>query len=256
MAAASVAVAAVIAAAVAFGSAPGADTPPASAEVVARIHRATQDAAADMILHGVFNDPGLGRTELWYDPVTTASRLRMETSAGQPKDDFGWPEPPGMHDRRAAGPRLAAACLPFTLDAPGRHLRSQPCPPVATSPHAQRAVSYCTRTYTESGPGQVSDPVLIEVMVPSDRWVLAGIRVVDGRRLISLRSHQLEMLVDPDTYLPVRVGVRRSPDQGFAEIISYEWFTRTPQHLALLSPPIPDGFQRTANTAACAPHGA
>jgi len=254
MAAAAVVVAAVIAAAVAFGADPG-STPPASAEVVARIDRATRAAAGDMILHAVSHDMLVGTTEdVWYDPVTTASRVRIATLAGRPTIDVGSLQPPGVHDRRPAGPRLPEGCLPFAADPPGRNLRSHQCPPeLEAGPHAGRAVNHCTGTYADFGPGHPAPDDLVPTVefFHPEGWALDGTRVVDGRRLIRLRSGGAEMVVDPDTYLPVRVVEGRADEGGVFETDSYEWLTRTPEHLARLSPPIPAGFRRTAQASAC-----
>jgi hypothetical protein len=79
-----------------------------------------------------------------------------------------------------------------------------------------------------------------------------GTEVVDGRELIRLISPHVEAgedivmtLVDPDTYLPVRArGTIRHGGLGETFSQTYEFLPRTPGNLALINPPIPDGFTR------------
>ena len=83
--------------------------------------------------------------------------------------------------------------------------------------------------------------------VAAGRLVEDGTEVVEGRELIRLAGIEGTataghvVLVDPDTYLPVRA---RGTLDGRTYRQTYEYLPRTPDTLALLVPPIPEGFIR------------
>jgi hypothetical protein len=112
-------------------------------------------------------------------------------------------------------------------------------------------------------PGPVVGSVeFIRQSVDADMLVADGTQVVDGRELLRLRyaptggeRPDTTILVDPDTYRPVLQidGPQDITDvNGVAHHFSrrvtrFEYLPRTAENLALLSPPIPDGFTEVSS---------
>jgi hypothetical protein len=239
------------------GSVPGSQPEPAEASVVERIRAATDAATAerDSIVHEIRRE-GEGRdySESWYDEVTSATRDRTLTADGDPLTDSGWPDPPAVDARR--DPALAAgdyepevgACDPTTRLAPDAEGNLQSCVPDDTLPpqptHAVRAVDHCRRQYADITGPVVTEPGwgFIRFFLDTGDVVEDGHQEVDGRDLIRIRNEDgsYVVLVDPETYLPAQITERFLG--GEPTVTTYERLERTEENLALLSPPVPDGF--------------
>jgi hypothetical protein len=201
------------------------DTP-----LMGRIVAATDEAIAGSVIHMVDEqtlpgEPGASRvTEFWTDEISDATRILRRDAQGDPLEDVG----------PLTGP---------TLESP--------------SHSGQRAVYYCTQQYTElRDTGGASTDLeaggirQLRDFVAAGELVEDGTEVVDGRQLIRLVRPDVEagediviMLVDPDTYLPVGArGTIRHGGRGETYSQTYEFLPRTPENLALVNPPIPDGF--------------
>jgi hypothetical protein len=199
------------------------DTP-----LMARIAAATDEAIASSVIHWVDEQTLPGEAgpslvnERWTDEASGATRFVERDGQGDPLFDVG----------------------PLT-------------PPTVESPDhsGQRVVDYCTQQYLEhrdiGGPSIDIDSRGIRQLrdaVAAGRWVEDGTEVVDGQELIRLIRADGEsgagdvLLVDPETYLPVRMRGTLSLGETFSQ--TYEYLARTPENLALLRPPVPDGFTK------------
>lgn len=226
----------------------------AEASVVERVREATDEAAeaGDSVIHETRREgDGHDYVESWYDEVTSAYRRRTVTAGGDPLVDTGWPEPPAVDAE--PDPALAArdvepgGCDPNSRLAADADGNLHPCTPGRSLPpqpsHAFRQVDHCRREYAD-----ISSPVVrrpgwdfIRLFLESGDIVEDGRQEVGGRELIRLRNHDdYVFLVDPETYLPVQVTDRSLG--GEPVVTTYERLERTPENLALLSPPVPEGF--------------
>jgi hypothetical protein len=185
------------------------DDRPADA-LQARIIAATETALADSIIYSVtdFGDRG-GRDEHWFDETTGMSRLLSYTEHGELAREFTLA--PAQGDR----------------------------PPTYT------IVDHCSKEYTVE-----EEPLFLAGGQNVAAWIIESLRngsmqvdgteVVDGRELI--RMHEVSyktLLVDPDTYRPVR-AIGEGIDNNVTTTIDY--LPRTPENLALLRTVIPDDF--------------
>jgi len=258
--------AAAIAAVVAVGPDPTPDHPrtsqvPSDAEVVRNVHAAHLATAGTMIVHetDIRADPGLDRRELWFDQVTSASRLRWTAADGDVLTDAGWPEPPGIDEAPGAGtsPPVTGLdqCDPGTGLALSPAGELYPCDPGARPPqptHQRLAIDFCHREYaTETGPiVRYPGAGYVDLFLQTGDFVVDGIRTVDGRDLIRVHSRNpggAEALIDPDTWLPVQTSL----DVGGATVTRYEYLPRTPENLALLTPRVPAGFTAVDSLGSC-----
>jgi hypothetical protein len=201
------------------------DTP-----LMGRIAAATDEAIAGSVIHMVDEQTlpgGLGAsrvTEFWTDETSDATRILTRDAQGDPLVDVG----------PLTGP---------TVESP--------------SHSGQRTVDYCMQQYVEHrDTGGASTDLeaggirQLRDYVAAGELVEDGTEVVDGRELIRVIRPDVEagediviMLVDPDTFLPVRArGTIRHGGRGETYSQTYEFLPRTPENLALVSPPIPDGF--------------
>jgi hypothetical protein len=207
-------------------------------EVKARIIAALGPGTGPWIVHETRRE-----TEVWIDQVTSARRYRSFDAGGRTKRDSGWPEPPGPDDlpyeRLHPGVGMCDPATRLAMDASGA---LRPCDPGVQPPqptHAERIVDHCRRTYSKTTGPLVRDTGLgyIAAFLGTGDISLDGSADVGGRRLIRLRNRAgtFVFLVDPDSYLPVRI------DMG-GSVTTYEHLPRTPQNLALLTPPVPPGF--------------
>jgi len=197
------------------------DTP-----LMGRIVAATDEATASSVIHWTDEQirPGEAEpstmSETWTDGISGATRDRLEGGA--------------LHQKVDVGP-----LIPPTMDSPAHS--------------GQRVVDYCTRQYADhvdtDGASIDVDPDALGSLrddVAGGRLMEDGTEVVDGRELIRLTRIEPAgaagdvVLVDPDTYLPVRA--RGTLDGGVTFSQTYEYLPRTPENLARLLPPIPEGF--------------
>jgi hypothetical protein len=201
------------------------DTP-----LMGRIAAATDEAIAGSVVHWVDEQTLPGETgpsrvtEFWTDETSDATRILDRDAHGNPLVDVG----------PLTGP---------TVESP--------------SHSGQRTVDYCMQQYVEHrDTGGASTDIeaggirQLRDAVAAGELVEDGTEMVDGRELIRVIRPDVEagadiviMLVDPDTYLPVRArGTIRHGGTGETFSQSYEFLPRTPENLALINPPIPDGF--------------
>lgn len=227
-------------------------------DLTARVLAATERAFADSVVHAVDDRETGPDSETWYDETTSAGRTRDLTPEGAPIVDFGRVTPPAPGDR---APELPPFDSPETC-VPG------PCMPEDLSDHPVeqvRTVCYDVRRY---GQGEapmvtpVSEAERIRQMVEADMLVEDGTEVVDERELIRLRAVPTDALpdrgaylVDPETYRPVMYRGEPSEltDQDgqvhrfSGSVTRFEYLPRTTENLALLSPPVPDGFTEVSS---------
>lgn len=198
------------------------DTP-----LMGRIAAATDEATARSVIHWVDEqtlpgEAGPSRVyEFWTDETSGATRILTKNGQGEPLLDSG----------PLTGP---------TVESPD-HV-------------GQRNVFYCSQQYVEhrdtGGASTDLDSGGIRELrnaVAAGEWVKDRTEVVDGRELIRLIRAEGQsgegniLLVDPDTYLPVRMrGTLHITGESFSQ--TYEFLPRTAENLALLHPPIPAGF--------------
>jgi hypothetical protein len=217
------------------GAAPKTDTT-GGEDLQARIIAGTDEATADSIVHVVQDDATMPDSERWYDETTGLYRDLMLGDDGAPDYDHGSATPPAL---------------------------DQPSPGNDEAIPA-RTVDHCLRQYTDgsdpglpSGSGAprgVSEAQVIRNRLADGRLVEDGTQTVDGRELIRLRDVPPEddgfnytgpaedtvVLVDPDTYRPI--SLRSYPDSEHEYVQTFEYLPRTEENLALLSPPVPEGF--------------
>jgi hypothetical protein len=225
--------------------APGEEAP--ALDLAAEIRQAVDEAAADSVVHVVQDmTTGPGDSETWTDETSGASRSLSLSETGAPTADRGWRTPP-TPDQQPPG-------FPATSVPP--ELRPDPDPGiredqgVVTVPMVmQRYVDYCFRVYVDLEAGASpprNEGERMAAWLAEGKLVEDGTEVVDGRELIRLvqppGGADSVYLVDPETYRPVRLT---SYPGGEAEYtMTFEYLPRTPENLAVLSPPVPEGFTR------------
>jgi len=184
-----------------------------------QIITATEEAIATSVVHVLQDNTTIGDSEMWTDETTGLARSLSFDDGGAPSYDTG----------------------PVTAPLPD------------SEPDAQlgRTVDHCLGAYTEgesaSPPVAGSATRWIQNALADGTMVEEGTEVVDGRELIRLHQvveaygerEERVLLVDPDTHRPVRV-VYPGTDNEYVQ--TYEYLERTPENLAVLSPPVPDGF--------------
>ncbi len=258
-----VAVAGIGAAALVLGA--GGDGDATRSEAVAGGRPAIDPDAT--ILHKVvrqMGDPTIDAEESWYDEVTAAYRRRMTAADGRVLTDSGWPEPPALDQR--PDPDLTdnlsgiGLCNPETRQAIDENAQYRPCDP-ATTPwypeHAQRRVDYCASDYVDETVAYslLPGPENVAARVRSGDLVVTGTEALDGRDLLRVENpdgdFDVVWLVDPDTYETVQTSVSSDALPGLAQVTTYERLPRTAANLALLSPPVPDGFVAATEAAPC-----
>jgi hypothetical protein len=205
-------------------------------ELAARIIAATDDATADSVVHVAQDNTTSPDDESWYDEATGLRRVLDLDHDGAPDYDYGAPTPPNP-------------------DQPP--LEWDEAIPVRTVDHCLRQYAEGTEPGMPSGSGKprgVGEAQRIRDGLATGRLVEDGTETDDGRELIRLREVPPEddgfnytgpaedtvVLVDPDTYRPI--SLRRYPDSDAEYVQTFEYLPRTEENLALLSPPVPDGF--------------
>lgn len=205
---------------------PGTET---GEDLGARIIAATEEATADSLVHVVQDNVTGYDREFWSDETTGLARDLSLGDDGAPDYDTG-PQTPPSPDQ---------------------------APPVTAAPVTVRTVDHCLRQYadgTEPAPPARNEARWIRVNLTNGRLVEDGTETVDGRELIRLRQVPPEddgfeyegpaedtvVLIDPETYRPV--SLRSYPGSDAEYVQTFEYLPRTEQNLALLSPPVPDGF--------------
>ena len=195
------------------------DTP-----LMGRIVAATDEATASSVIHWVSEQtlPGDQEpstvSEYWTDEPSGATRIYLHGGQLDQVMDVG----------PLSGP---------TIDSPAHS--------------GQRVVDYCTRQYvdhvdTGGASTDIDEIGHLRDEVAAGRLVEDGTEVVDGRALIRLTGIEGTataghvVLVDPDSYLPVRARGTLATGETYSQ--TYEFLPRTPENLALLLPPIPEGF--------------
>jgi len=200
--------------------------------LMGRIVAATDEAAASSVVHWVDEQTLPGEAgpssvmESWTDEASDTTRTVMRGAAA------------GHVGRLDLMVDVGPLTGP-TIDSPAHS--------------GQRVVDYCRRQYvdhvdTHGASIDIERDALRTVrdQVAAGRLVEDGTEVVDGRELIRLTRIEPAdaagdvLLVDPDTYLPVRARGTLSTGETFSQ--TYEYLPRTPENLARLLPPIPDGF--------------
>ena len=196
---------------------------PAEASLNARIIAATEQAVATSIVHVVQDNRVSPDAEMWTDETTGLARDLSRDGQGAPSYDAGPASAPRAGDEGVDDETL-------------------------------RTVDYCLRAYTDA------EPAVPPRSGSATQWILdalaagtmveEGADVFDGRELVRLH-HLVEnddgreerwVLVDPDSYRPVRViGY---PGTEFEYVQTYEYLDRTAENLSRLTPPVPDGFQQ------------
>jgi hypothetical protein len=216
------------------GSRPESSDAPAAGDIETRTIAAIDEALADSIIHTVGD---VGGHEVWYDGATRASRTLHRDRDRRPLWEVG------------------PAVAPLPDDQPGAAV-------------ASRQINHCSLEYAEVASFRLtelpaSDPATIRDRLADGTLVADGTEVVDGQDLIRLveatpasPSRDIIYYVDPDTYRPVLV--RLSPTEADPgddvpsiqpETIRFAYLSRTAENLALLAPPIPDGYTRVTDTA-------
>jgi hypothetical protein len=238
-------------------------------DVVQRVLSATAVPGASIVHSTKITGGDYDNVEAWYDQVTGAERRRTTTADGEPLTDSGWPEPPATDAEPAPGapapePRIDH-CDPATKLAVNAQGQLYTCETDVAPPpqpdHAYRFVDHCGGFYVEG-----TRPVFVRPGWGHLRFYLGtghivqdGTEVVDGRELYRLHNQGMTYiwLVDPETYLPVREtdNPAADPDTTFVDsngeptdppppsVTTYEYLPRTEEYLALLSPPVPDGYE-------------
>jgi hypothetical protein len=232
---------------------PGSEPPPAAASVVERVLAATDPADGDSIIHEtVRRGDGIVMTERWYDQVTAADRNLVLSAAGDPLSDVGWPVAPTADEAPhpdLAGPATELGeCDPLSRLSMDDEGQLHPCEPDGSSrpqpTHAYRTVDHCRRVYVDATSVLVRGPGwgYLRMYLETGDIVEDGTEEVDGRDLLRLpnRAGTIVFLVDPETYLPLRLT--ETGPNGETSISTYERLPRSPENLALLAPPVPEGF--------------
>ena len=271
---AAVAVAAATTLVIGLATLPGGKPQPAGATVEERIVAATNSALADSVVHVVDDfipsSEGLDR-ETWYDDTTSTVRSRDLSDQGTALWDSGPAEAPEPGDEAPdldgfdSGAVVPTDCEPGAATAEGA--QAQVChgwdAPDGYPTRIQRWTQACDETYMDRE--EPFMPITLPEMhvqdeIAAGHLVVDGTETIDGRELIRLRdvvaadlpddfAVEQTVYVDPDTYLPVElrsdVG---GPDEN---ILSFEYLPRTAANLALLSPPVPQGYTQVAELTPC-----
>ncbi len=239
---------------------------PDSTSIEAKIIAATDAAIADSVVHeyqDAVNSPGAGET--WTDEQSGRMRFLQLSATGAPVFDTGPATAPGPDD---VGPEIPPDAHPGSRSWPteltrsvdycfGEYVDYQRGMVPATN-GAQRLRDQLARELTLTDGTQIVDGrelirvfaaiELTEEMVRDpETWTPPPeleMELAPGGGAVIDKNHVI--LVDPTTYQPVMtVG---NPGEG-AEFVSgaesvtrFEYLPRTPENLALLSPPVPDGF--------------
>jgi hypothetical protein len=261
LAAAAVLVTAVVVSGVADGhhhdvkqpSASSTETPPVSVE--SRIIAATDDAVANSVVHAFQDSATIPDSEGWSDEQSGVMRNLIYDAAGDPALDSG----------RSTPPTVDETGLPF----PDLHDGFWPDDP--RIPHMTlRQVDYCSQQWADTDAWALPPHNLAQQIrdgLESGELILDGTETVDGRELIRIindknfvqhqekRRRQKKIpgqdqltgagglyvyLVDPDTYRPVQLTSFPGSDDEL--VMHFDYLARTPENLALLTPPIPEGF--------------
>jgi hypothetical protein len=126
-------------------------------------------------------------------------------------------------------------------------------------------VEYATRTWSRQQSSSVLlagslSPSLIRDQIASGRFTVIGPVELEGRQAVELTWSRSQgpltvtttLWVDARTYQPLRsVTTTRAPRQDVlleTDTTQYQVLPATPANLALLTPPIPPGFTRTATS--------
>lgn len=221
---------------------------------------AATEPTDDAIVHATTTRAD-GSTETWYDELTVADRMRHLNPEGEPLLDSGWPEPPAVDE--PPHPALSGEpvtdfgqCDPGTglsMDEEG-NLHS--CDPgsVPSQPfHPYRVVNHCEQHYVDTSAPLIRHPGwgYLRMYLETGDIVVDGTEQLDGRELIRLRNHDSSYvyLVDPESYFPVQETV--TTEGSAPRVTTYERLPRTAENLALLSPPVPEGFEPATTIADC-----
>jgi hypothetical protein len=216
---------------VGLGVLPAGGPEPAEASLTERIMTATDDALASSVVHIVQVNVAVNDYESWYDRTSGAARDLTYDANGTPWTDGGRPIPPALDEQ---------------------------APDLSTYPtEDHRIVDYCHHEYAHTrtpiarytlGPQEIRDDL------EAGRLVEDGTETIDGQELIRLRDVvnvdiAQFVLVDPSTYRPVQLyGDRGGPTEF---VMTFEYLRRTNENLALLSPPLPDGFTEVPQIRPC-----
>ena len=219
-------------------AAPNADQP---VTLEARIVAATDEAVANSVVH-VFQDSTTGfDSEMWTDEQSGAFRSLGLDANGQPSFDSGPATPPTLDQQAPPVPSGSASDAASGVDPTSP---ADPEIPLVTD----RTVDYCFSEYTELDAGALpasNEAERIRDGLESGAYVVDGTEPLDGRDMIRvIQAEDLGegwvWLVDPETYRPMQLT--GYPGTEFEYVMHFEYLPRTPENLALLSPPIPDGF--------------
>lgn len=253
MAGAAVAAAAAVVVVVTEGAGPGPEAEPVAAEVVVERVLAATEPTGDAVIHQTTTwGDGSGSTESWHDEVTAAERHRRLSPEGETLLDGGWPEPPGVDEAPHPGLGDREQVTDFGQCVGGLAMDEQgniySCDAGELPPqpfHAYRAVNHCRQEYAETSTPLIRQPGwgYLRLYLETGDIVVDGTEEHDGRELIRLRNEDSSYvyLVDPETYLPVQ-ETKASLDGEAPDVTTYERLPRTPENLALLTPPVPEGF--------------
>jgi hypothetical protein len=228
-----VAAAAAVAAVLGLTGLPGSDTPPASA--AERVREALDQMVDEDIVHETTDHaPADGHvdSEGYHDQLSSAVRGLQYCPDGRLAFEHG----------QRSGP-----------DRDGRY----------TSPGDQRLVDHLASSYADwydlalaGGSGESAAQALQQALATGN-WTEDGTEVVDGRQLGRLRTSMNEedgsvdgeevVLYDRETFRPVRSVTY--PGTPRETVVEYEYLPRTPENLALLVTPAPDGYTQTTEEA-------
>jgi hypothetical protein len=244
-------------------SASSTEAPPVSIE--SRIIAATDAAVANSVVHVFQDSTAIPDAEGWSDEQSGVTRNLLYDAAGERALDSGRSTPPTVDEKAPPFPDMRDGFSPDDPRIPHMTLRQ---------------VDYCFQRWADTDTwalpahnvaGQIRDGL------ESGDLILDGTETVDGRELIrvinaedlgqdlerqrrkvmDVEGRQVTItipgesesiaagevyvyLVDPDTYRPIQLtGYPGSDDQY---VMHFEYLPRTPENLALLTPPIPEGF--------------
>lgn len=256
----------------------GVETPDPGVPVETRIINATDAALADSIVH-VMQDmsTGPGDSEMWSDEQSGRVRSRTLDANGAPSFDSGPAAPPAVDD---VGPGMPPpGTPPFDPSLPSEtHRQVDYCFgeyrefPQALLPGHNEAAG------VRDG---LADGSMIEdgTQVVDGRELIRVVRLLEpatGERAAALAATEAAggpattdtvptggpittgtateeqpvvdedhvTLIDPETYRPVMLLGYAGSSAEY--VMTFEYLPRTVENLALLSPPVPEGFVQTA----------